>query len=59
MNPDQSVFGLQRVLDVVHKNRERSASHIVGAIFSAASDFTQGEPQADDITVVIVKALDP
>lgn len=57
MSPDYTMFGLERALDVVHKNRERSASHIVEAIFRAACDFTQWEPQADDITAVIVKAL--
>ena len=57
MSPLQQVFGLEAVFDIVRANRDRTAAEIVAAIFIAAREFVDGEPQADDITTVVIKAL--
>jgi sigma-B regulation protein RsbU (phosphoserine phosphatase) len=56
-SPDGSFFGRERAFDVVRANRESSAAEIVEALFGAAREFTDGEPQEDDITAVVVKIL--
>lgn len=53
--PDGVLFGRERALHVVRANREKSAAEIVQALFRAARDFAEGEPQNDDISAVVVK----
>ena len=50
-------FGRDRALGVVVRNRDKSAAGIVQALHCATRDFTDGAPQQDDITVVVVKIL--
>ncbi len=57
-SPDQELFGVERALDVVRERRDLPAAEIVKSLLSAAHDFTQDEPQVDDITAVVVKMLD-
>ena len=57
-SPDHNMFGLERALQVVRESRHMSAAQIVETLFCAAREFTQGEPQTDDITVVVIKMLD-
>jgi len=57
MAPDDSVFSVERALEVVRANRHRAARDIVEAIYAAVRDFSQGAPQADDVTAVVVKVL--
>ncbi len=56
-SPEHRMFGLRRALDIVRECREMSAAQIVEVLFCEARDFTQGEPQRDDITAVVVKML--
>ncbi len=57
VSPDDRELGRERVLEVAQANRHRSASEIVTALFSAASDFAAGGVQKDDVTAVVVKVL--
>jgi sigma-B regulation protein RsbU (phosphoserine phosphatase) len=57
MAPDDSIFGVERALDVVRANRHRPAGDIVAALFAAVRDFSQGASQLDDVTAVVVKVL--
>ena len=59
MNLADAYFGEERMLDVVRNNRSKTAAQIVNALFDAARDFAEGRPQKDDITVVVVKVLEP
>lgn len=55
-NPQQTEpFGVQRALDVVRANRQRTAAEIVAALYQAVRQFSQRDQQTDDITVVVVK----
>jgi serine phosphatase RsbU (regulator of sigma subunit) len=55
MSPEDTFFGVDPILDVVRAHSERSAEEIVEALFRAVRDFSQGLPQLDDLTVVVVK----
>lgn len=57
VSPDGCELGRGRILEVAQANRHRSASEIVTALFSAASDFAAGGVQQDDITAVVAKVL--
>jgi sigma-B regulation protein RsbU (phosphoserine phosphatase) len=52
---EDETFGVERALQIVHDNRSAPAANIVQKLYEALSAFTGGEPQADDLTVVIVK----
>ncbi|MCA9969149.1 MAG: PP2C family protein-serine/threonine phosphatase [Anaerolineales bacterium] len=47
-------FGEERLLDIVSRNRHRSAEAIEDKIVSAIYDFVGDEPQFDDITLMVV-----
>jgi len=57
VSPDGCELGRGRVLEAAQANRHRSASEIVTALFSAASDFAAGGVQKDDVTAVVAKVL--
>lgn len=57
MRADGEVFGVERAVEVVRLHRDRPASELVELICRTATEFTAPEPQADDLTVVVVKVL--
>jgi serine phosphatase RsbU (regulator of sigma subunit) len=59
MSPDNSFFGVDRILEVMRAHAGRSAGEIVEALFRAVRDFSEGLPQLDDLTVVVVKVKPP
>jgi serine phosphatase RsbU (regulator of sigma subunit) len=54
--PDDELFGMDRVLELVRKHRDEPAKDILERLCQAARDFSQGEHLLDDVTAVIVKA---
>lgn len=50
-------FGVERALDIVRTNRHRTARDIVESLCREARDFSRPMEPADDITVVVLKAL--
>jgi serine phosphatase RsbU (regulator of sigma subunit) len=56
-NPTDEDFGDDRLAELVASMRDRPAKEIVEAIEKAVTDFTQGAPAADDITVVVARRL--
>jgi phosphoserine phosphatase RsbU/P len=55
MSPNETLFGVERTLDVVRTHRAQPARKIVDAIHIAVQDFAEGTGQADDITAVVIK----
>ena len=55
--PDKSDFGTERMIEIIRDTCTRSAKDIVDAIYRAARDFADDQPQKDDITVLLVKVL--
>jgi sigma-B regulation protein RsbU (phosphoserine phosphatase) len=49
------MFGEERLADAVRALRGGSVDQIVAGILAAVTDFAAGRPQADDITLVVVR----
>lgn len=47
-------YGVDRLLEVAHRSRGRSAQEVVEAIFASVEAFSGGEPADDDRTVMVV-----
>ncbi len=57
MRADGECFGLDRAVDVIRNGTEASALSLVERLAEAARAFTAPEPQADDLTIVVMRAL--
>ena len=55
MNFDDEQFGVGRVLELLHRDRDLPAAQIIENLHEAVVDFTQGLPQADDLTAVVIR----
>ena len=56
-NPRHEMFGKQRLRDLLCASAAQSAAEIHAAVVRAVHDFRAAEPQADDITLVVIKAV--
>jgi PAS domain S-box-containing protein len=54
--PDQTVFGANNALAFIQAHRQESAQQIVEGLYREVRSFSDGLPQADDITAVICKS---
>lgn len=52
------MFGKTRFMDVVRRHATGTAKDIVGALHEAVREFQGGKPAEDDVTVVVVKAME-
>jgi phosphoserine phosphatase RsbU/P len=52
-------FGIERLTDLLSKNRHLAARQISRAVLSAVREFCQGTREQDDRTLVIVKVEEP
>ena len=55
--PDEEEFGMERLIGILRAERERPLSAVIEAITSAVGDFSQGLPQGDDQTLVLLRRL--
>lgn len=56
-SPGLGRYGAQRALDLIHKQRHRSAADIVKSLHQQIVEFCYHRPQADDITIVVIKIV--
>jgi sigma-B regulation protein RsbU (phosphoserine phosphatase) len=56
-SPDREIFGWTRALQVVDSVRGRSAASIIESLKTETREFADNQPQLDDVTIVIAKAL--
>ena len=54
-NPKGEFFGKKRLQDVLAENAAESSGALHDAILAAVTQFTEGAPQADDITVLVLE----
>lgn len=54
---DKKLFGIQRTLEVVRRNRHLSAAKIIEELRTEVCEFAQSQTHADDMTVVVVRCL--
>ena len=59
MSPDNSLFGVERILEVVRAHSAKSAREIVEGLYSAVRQFSQNTPQTDDVTAIVIKVKAP
>jgi len=57
MSPDQSIFGIERALEIMRANAGKSAREIVDALFAGVREFSHNTPQLDDATAVMIRVL--
>ena len=53
--PDGDEFGSQRLVDYIRGHCHEPAQHLANGIYHASRAHAKGQPQADDITSVVVK----
>jgi phosphoserine phosphatase RsbU/P len=56
-SPGKVRFGFSRALGIIRSEREKPAAQIIDALHREILGFSRNMPQADDITIVIVKVL--
>jgi serine phosphatase RsbU (regulator of sigma subunit) len=54
-NTNMEQFGAERLLDVIRQNEARSADGLLQSVRQALNDFTNGQPLADDVTLVVCR----
>ena len=54
-NAQGEQFGVARLEATIRASRERPASKIIAALYSAVIAFSKGTPQKDDLTAIIIK----
>ena len=54
-NQQGKMFGLNRLLEILHTLRDRPADEIIAGLNERVAEFRQGRPQEDDLTVVLMK----
>jgi PAS domain S-box-containing protein len=57
VSPTRELFGWDRTLDVVRANLQRPASTIIDRLHAATKAFSAGKEHADDVTLIVAKAL--
>ena len=56
-NKDRELFGTQRLIDIVYKNKNLSAKELKEKILEGIENFREDYEQNDDITFVILKSV--
>ena len=56
-NEEGELYGGQRVIEELHRNRDSSAAEIVDSVFEAVENFSEGGEQEDDYTMIVAKVL--
>jgi sigma-B regulation protein RsbU (phosphoserine phosphatase) len=54
-NPEGRVFGRDGLRDVIRRNAHIPADDICAEVVSRLMEFADGEPQRDDVTLVVIK----
>lgn len=58
MNKFGNEFGMERFIEIVKKEKNKTAGEIVEAIFNNAAEFGNNSKWKDDVTVMIIKYLE-
>ena len=55
VNADDEQFGIDAVIQLLRRDRDLPAAQITDSLRDAVLDFTKGQPQADDLTAVVIR----
>ncbi len=56
---DDSMFELDRLIDILHANCQRPAGEVIRAVQTAIQAFADPSAAVDDITMVVIRVLQP
>jgi serine phosphatase RsbU (regulator of sigma subunit) len=56
-NPKEELFGAERIAAVVGQFSDREPEIIIAELYDAVLKFSQGTPQKDDLTAVLIKRV--
>jgi phosphoserine phosphatase RsbU/P len=56
-NPAQEEFGTRRLAEVLRRFSDREPEIIIAELYDSVVNFSQGTPQKDDLTAVLIKRL--
>ncbi len=56
MNGEKEQYGIERVADLLRKNRDRPAKEICDTLRAAVDEFSDHAPQQDDLTMIVARA---
>ncbi|MFC1492444.1 GAF domain-containing SpoIIE family protein phosphatase [candidate division KSB1 bacterium] len=56
-NENEEEFGIERIVETVHRNRNKKSAEIVDCILEKVIHFAKRKHQDDDLTMVIIKKL--
>jgi serine phosphatase RsbU (regulator of sigma subunit) len=56
-DPDDAMFGEDRVMQVIRDHRDSTAAEILSAVREAAEAFARGRPPDDDRTIIVIKRV--
>jgi sigma-B regulation protein RsbU (phosphoserine phosphatase) len=56
MNPNKELFGIDRMLQCLREDRDRSAADMIANLRKTVMDYSAGQAQADDITAIAIRA---
>lgn len=59
IGPDGDEFGVHRVMDLLRKHRREPAGEMIAHLYAAVKAFTEGKPQADDLTAILLRKSAP
>ena len=57
INDKEEQFGVQRLISVIEESRHLPASELIKRIQQKVTEFSQGQPQFDDLTLMILKVI--
>ena len=52
---NEDFFGMEKLKELIIQNRSCDVKEIQDKIISAVKEYTQGEPQSDDITLMVLR----
>jgi serine phosphatase RsbU (regulator of sigma subunit) len=55
MDPEEEQFGMDRLIEILRASGDRTPQAIVRAVVDEVKAFERGAPQADDLTLLVVK----
>lgn len=54
-SPQEEEFGMGRLIELLHRERQRPLAELVEAIVRTVGEFSHGRPQGDDQTLVLLR----
>ncbi|MFC1479606.1 PP2C family protein-serine/threonine phosphatase [Planctomycetota bacterium] len=55
MDPTEEEYGMERFVDAIEKYGKYDADYLVTKTINSVTDFAQGYPQTDDISMIVIK----